>query len=52
MTQDLAPTFSHGMRPSDDLIGCTAIDYCLTLLSANVKHFSAVSVLKLEGSLP
>lgn len=48
-----ALALSHGMRLADALIGATAIEHDgLTLLSANVKHFGAVSGLKLEGFVP
>jgi predicted nucleic acid-binding protein len=47
-----ALALSHGMRLADALIGATAIEHSLTLLSANVKHFGAVSGLKLEGFVP
>jgi predicted nucleic acid-binding protein len=34
------------------LIAATAVEHGLTLLSANVKHFGAVSGLMLEGFTP
>jgi predicted nucleic acid-binding protein len=40
---------SHGMRLADALIGATAIEHGLTLVTANVKHFSAVSGLGIEA---
>lgn len=43
---------SHGMRLADALIGATAIEHGLTLLSANAKHFGAVKGLKLDTFLP
>jgi predicted nucleic acid-binding protein len=43
---------SHGMRLADALIAATAVEHGLTLLSANVKHFGAVSGLMLEGFTP
>lgn len=43
---------SHGLRLADALIGATAIEHSLTLLSANAKHFSAVSGLALEPFVP
>ncbi len=47
-----ALALSHGMRLADALIGATAIEHALTLLSANVKHFSAVNGLRLEAFEP
>ena len=43
---------SHGMRLADVLIGATAIEHQATLITANVKHFSAVEGLSFEGFLP
>ncbi len=43
---------SNGMRLADALIGATAIEHGLTLLSANAKHFSAVKGLRLNAFLP
>lgn len=43
---------SHGMRLADALIGATAIELQATLITANVKHFSAVEGLNVEASLP
>ena len=39
---------SHGMRLADALICATAIELQATLLTANVKHFSAVEGLQIE----
>ena len=39
---------SHGMRLADALICATAIELQVTLLTANVKHFSAVDGLQIE----
>jgi predicted nucleic acid-binding protein len=47
-----ALALSHGMRLADALIGATAIKHGLTLLTANVKHFGAVSDLEIETFLP
>lgn len=43
---------SHGMRLADALIGATAIEHGLTLITANVKHFGAVSSLQVEAFSP
>ena len=43
---------SHSMRLADALIGATALEYNLTLLTANVKHFQAIDGLRLEGFEP
>jgi predicted nucleic acid-binding protein len=43
---------SHGMRLADALIGATALEHDLTLLTANVKHFGAVEDLQLEAFTP
>lgn len=43
---------SHGMRLADALIGATAFEHGLTLITANLKHFSAVSGLQLETFSP
>lgn len=47
-----ALALSHGMRLADALIDATAIEQDLTLLSANVKHFGAVSSLHIEAFSP
>jgi predicted nucleic acid-binding protein len=43
---------SHGMRLADALIGATAIEIKATLITANVKHFSAVDGLSYEVFKP
>ena len=43
---------SHSMRLADALIGATALEHHLTLLSANVKHFRAIDGLRLESFAP
>lgn len=43
---------SHGMRLADALIGASAVEHGLTLITANVKHFGAVSGLHIEAFLP
>jgi predicted nucleic acid-binding protein len=47
-----ALALSHGMRLADALIGATAIELQATLITANVKHFSAVEGLSVEAFLP
>jgi len=43
---------SHGMRLADALIGATAVEHQATLITANVKHFSAVEGLTIESFEP
>ena len=43
---------SHGMRLADALIGATAIQHGLTLITTNVKHFGAVDGLQIEAFVP
>lgn len=43
---------SHGMRLADALIGATAIEQQATLITAMVKHFSAVDGLSFEALEP
>lgn len=39
---------SHGIQLADALIAATAIEHELTVLTANAKHFKAITGLKLE----
>jgi predicted nucleic acid-binding protein len=43
---------SHGLRLADALIGATALEHDLTLLTANLKHFGAIESLRLEAFTP
>ena len=43
---------SHNLRLADALIGATALEHGLTLLTANTKHFSAAEGLQLEAFSP
>ncbi len=45
-------TLSHGLHMGDALIAATALDYGLSVLTANVKHFSPVEGLKVEAFAP
>jgi predicted nucleic acid-binding protein len=47
-----ALALSHSMRLADALIGATALEHDLTLLTANTKHFSAVEGLQVETFVP
>ena len=42
-------TLSHGVQMGDALIAATALDHGLPVLTANVKHFSAVANLTVEA---
>jgi predicted nucleic acid-binding protein len=45
-------TLSHGLQMGDALIAATAIEHQLPVLTANVKHFGAVSGLAIEAFVP
>jgi predicted nucleic acid-binding protein len=45
-------TLSHGLQLGDALIAATAIEHRLAVLTANVRHFGAVSGLQLEAFAP
>lgn len=45
-------TLSHGLQMGDALIAATAIEHRLGVLTANIKHFSAVPGLTLETFVP
>jgi predicted nucleic acid-binding protein len=45
-------SLSHGLLLADALIAATAQEHGLTLLTANVKHFSAIENLTVEAFLP
>jgi len=45
-------TLSHGLQMGDALIAATALEHGLPVLTANVKHFSAIAELKVEAFVP
>ena len=45
-------TLSHGLQMGDALIAATALDHGLPVLTANIKHFSAVDGLEIEAFSP
>lgn len=45
-------TLGHGLQMGDALIAATALAHGLPVLTANVKHFSAVEGLTIEAFLP
>ena len=45
-------TLSHGLQMGDALIAATAMEYQLSVLTANSKHFSTVQGLNVEVFLP
>ena len=47
-----ALALSHSTRLADALIGATALEHDLTLLTANTKHFGAVKDLQVESFAP
>lgn len=47
-----ALALSHSLRLADALIGATALEHNLTLLTANTKHFGAIEGLQLEAFTP
>jgi hypothetical protein len=47
-----ALALSHSMPLADALIGATALEHSLTLLTANTKHFGAVEGLQVEAFTP
>ncbi len=47
-----AITLSHGLQMGDALIAATALDHQLPVLTGNVKHFGAISALKIEAFNP
>jgi predicted nucleic acid-binding protein len=45
-------TLSHGLQMGDALIAATAIEHQLPVLTANVRHFGAITSLGVEVFLP
>ena len=43
---------SHGLQMGDALIAATAIERQVPVLTANVRHFSAIAGLKIEAFVP
>ena len=42
-------TLSHGLQMGDALIAATAVEHQLSVLTGNVKHFTAVQQLQIEA---
>lgn len=53
-TMQLMDTYvlSHGLQLGDALIAGTALEYGLTILTANTKHFSPIGGLNIEAFVP
>lgn len=45
-------TLSHGQQMADALIGATALEHQLRILTANVRHFSIIPGLAVEAFTP
>lgn len=45
-------TLSHGLQMADALIGATALEHQLRILTANVRHFSIIPGLAVEAFTP
>ena len=45
-------TLSHGLQMGDALIAATALEHQLSILTGNVKHFSAVEGLQFDAFVP
>jgi hypothetical protein len=43
---------SHGLQVGDALIAATALEHQLSVLTGNVKHFSAVDGLQFDAFMP
>lgn len=52
MLVDTDVWMSHGLQLGDALIAASAIEHRLAVLTANVRHFGAVSGLQLETFAP
>lgn len=44
-----AMTLSHGLQMGDALIAATALEHGIPLLTGNVRHFSPIAALLVEG---
>ena len=47
-----AYTLSHSVQLGDALIAATALEFGLTVLTANTKHFGAIEGLRIEAFVP